>query len=57
MAKASMSGEDNTLKKALSNFVKRIIIVVLIFILPLLIETAITWILPEEEIETCISDF
>ncbi|HIT11201.1 hypothetical protein [Thomasclavelia spiroformis] len=57
VAKASMSGEDNTLKKALSNFVKRIIIVVLIFILPLLIETAITWILPEEEIETCISDF
>ncbi len=56
-AKSALSGEDNTIKKAFSNLVKRIIIVVIIFLLPLVIETTLSWVLPDEEIESCITDF
>ena len=58
-SKAIFSGEDNTMKKAASKFVKRIVVVVIIFLLPLLIETFINLILSSEgvDVKTCISDF
>lgn len=58
-AKAALSGEDNSIKKAASKFFKRFVVVIIIFLLPLLIETIIKLILSGEgvDIETCISDF
>lgn len=58
-AKAALSGEDNSIKKAAFKFFKRVVVVIIIFLLPLLIETIIELILSGEgiSIETCISDF
>lgn len=58
-SKAMFSGEEKEIKQAASKLIKRIIVVIVIFLLPLLIETIIDLILSGEgiDVETCISDF
>ena len=58
-SKAMFSGEEEKTKEAAKKFSKRVVAVIVIFLLPLFIETVINWILVSEgtDIETCISDF
>lgn len=56
-SKAVFSDNADAIKKAGSKFAKRVIIVVLFFLLPIIIDTLLGWFLPEEAIDTCLQSF
>lgn len=56
-SKAIFSDNADEVKKAGSKFTKRIIIVVLFFMLPIIIDTLLGWFLPDEAINSCLESF
>ncbi len=56
-SKAVFADDESAIKKAGSKFTKRVIIVVLFFMLPIIIDTLLNWFLPGEAIDTCLQSF